>query len=99
MITQFPNTISSGKILLPLSFLFLFLPNWSSVTVYGYTFPHLEEGQEKDCTPDEERYIIDDDDMQDSPTDSPELWMPERNEEDTKFVRVLTDAPPTKKDP
>ncbi len=40
MITKFPNTIS-GKNLLPLSFLFLFLPNWSSVTVYGYTFPQI----------------------------------------------------------
>ncbi len=40
MTTKFPNTIS-GKILLPLSFLFLFLPNWSSVTVYGYTFPQI----------------------------------------------------------
>ncbi len=40
MITKFPNTISSGKIILPLSFLFLFLPNRSSDTVYGYTFPH-----------------------------------------------------------
>jgi hypothetical protein len=29
----------------------------------------MEEGQERDCLPDEERYIIDDDDMQDSPTD------------------------------
>jgi hypothetical protein len=31
--------------------------------------------------------------------ESPELWMPERNEYDTKFVRVLADAPPTKKHP
>jgi hypothetical protein len=59
----------------------------------------MEGGQESHCSPDEERYIIDDDEMQDSRTDSPELWMPERNEEDTKFVRVLTDAPPTKKHP
>jgi hypothetical protein len=51
----------------------------------------MEEGQERDCSPNEERYIIDDDDMQDSPTDSPELWMSERNEDDTKFVRVLED--------
>jgi hypothetical protein len=27
------------------------------------------------------------------------LWMPERNEEDTKFVRASTDAIPTKKHP
>ncbi len=52
MITKFPNTIS-GKILLPLSFLFLFLPNWSSVTVYGYTFPQI--GPFEDSLSDEEK--------------------------------------------
>ena len=36
--------------------------------------------------------------MEDSPTDTPELWMPERNEENT-FERTLTDAPPMKKHP
>jgi hypothetical protein len=57
----------------------------------------MEEGQERDCSPDEEGHIIDDDDIQDSQTDSPELWIPERNEENTKFERALADAPPTKK--
>ena len=28
-----------------------------------------------------------DEDMEDSPTDTPELWMSERNEDDTKFGR------------
>jgi len=59
----------------------------------------MEEGQERDSSPDEIRHIIDDDDMEDSPTDTPELWIPERNEEDTKFERVSTDATPTKKHP
>ena len=59
----------------------------------------MEGGQERDSSPDEQRHIIDDDDMEDSPTDSPELWMPERNEDDTKFVRALADAPPTKRNP
>ena len=45
----------------------------------------MEEGQGRDSSPDEERHIIHDDDMEDSPTDSPDLWMPERNEEDTMF--------------
>ena len=58
----------------------------------------MEEGQERDCSPDEERHIIDDDDIQDSPTDSPEFWMSERNEEDTKFVRELADAHPRRND-
>ncbi len=43
----------------------------------------MEEGQERDSSSDEQRHIIDDDDMEDSPTDSPDLWMSERNEEDT----------------
>ncbi len=34
----------------------------------------MEEGQERDCSPDEEGHIIDDDDMEDSPTDSPDFW-------------------------
>ena len=37
--------------------------------------------------------------MEDSPTDSPDLWMPERNEEDTMFERSLRDVIPTKKHP
>ena len=48
-------------------------------------------------TSDEERQTIDDDDMEDSPTDTSELWIPDRNDEDTKFVRVKRDAIPTKK--
>jgi hypothetical protein len=59
----------------------------------------MEEGHQRDCSPNEERHIIDDDDIQDSPTDSQDLWMSERNEEDNKFERVLADAPPTKKHP
>ena len=59
----------------------------------------MEGGQERDSSPDEQRHIIDDDDMEDSPTDSPDLWMPDRNEEDTMFERVLRDAIPTKKHP
>ena len=43
----------------------------------------MEGGQERDSSPDEQRHIIDDDDMEASPTDSADLWLPERNEEDT----------------
>ncbi len=56
-------------------------------------------GQERDSSPDEQRHIIDDDDMEASPTDSADLWLPKRNEEDTMFVRALKDAIPTKKRP
>ena len=59
----------------------------------------MEGGQERDSSPDEQRHIIDDDDMEDSPTDSPDLWMPERNEEDTMFERALRDVIPTKRNP
>ena len=59
----------------------------------------MEEGQERDSSSDEQRHIIDDDDMEDSPTDSPDLWMPERNEEDTMFERVLRNTIPTKRNP
>jgi hypothetical protein len=59
----------------------------------------MEGGQERDSSPDEQRHIIDDDDMEASPTDSADLWLPERNEEDTMFERALTDAIPTKKRP
>ena len=48
----------------------------------------MEEGQERDTSADEEGHVIDDDDNEDSPTDTPDVWMPERNEEDTKFVRA-----------
>jgi hypothetical protein len=37
--------------------------------------------------------------MEDSPTDTAELWIPDRNDEDTKFVRAKGDAIPTKKYP
>jgi hypothetical protein len=57
----------------------------------------MEEGQERDSSSDEERHIIEDEDMEDSPTDTPELWIPERNEEDIKFVRVTGDDIPTKR--
>ena len=56
----------------------------------------MEEGQERDSSSDEERHIIEDEDMEDSPTDTPEFWMPKRNEDDTKFVRAFGDAIPTK---
>jgi hypothetical protein len=59
----------------------------------------MEEGQGRDSSPNEERHIIHDDDMEDSPTDSPDLWMPERNDDDTMFERALTDGIPTKKHP
>jgi hypothetical protein len=51
----------------------------------------MEEGQGRDSSPDEERHIIHDDDMEDSPKDSPDLWMTERNDDDTMFERSLTD--------
>ena len=59
----------------------------------------MEEDQERDSSSDEERQIIEDEDMEDSPTDTPDLWMPDRNDGDTKFVRAKRDAIPTKKYP
>ena len=59
----------------------------------------MEEDQERVSSSDEERQIIEDEDMEDSPTDTPDLWMSQRNEEDTKFVRTSTDAIPTKRRP
>ena len=47
----------------------------------------MEQDQERDSSSDEERQIIEDEDMDDSPTDIPELSMTDRNDEDTKFVR------------
>ena len=44
----------------------------------------MEEGQERDDSPDEQGHVIDNDDDEDSLTDTPDLWIPERNEEDTK---------------
>jgi hypothetical protein len=44
----------------------------------------MEEGQERDSSSDEERVLIEDEDMEDSPVDTPGLWIPERNEDDTK---------------
>jgi hypothetical protein len=57
----------------------------------------MEEDQERDSSCDEERPIIQDEDMEDSATDITELWIPDRNDEDTKFVRGQGDAIPTKK--
>ena len=52
----------------------------------------MEEGQERDDSVVEQGHIIDDDDDdEDSAADTPDLWMPDRNEEDTKFVRTSTD--------
>jgi hypothetical protein len=59
----------------------------------------MEEVQERDSPSDEEREIIEDEDMEDSATDIPELWIPDRNDEDTKFVRGQGHAIPTKKCP
>ncbi len=35
----------------------------------------MEEGQERDSSSDEERVLIEDEDMEDSPTDNPELLL------------------------
>ena len=44
----------------------------------------MEEGQERGYFTLCQGHIIDDDDdNEDSPTDTPDLWIPERNEEDT----------------
>jgi hypothetical protein len=59
----------------------------------------MEEDQERDSPSDEEREIIEDEDMEDSATDIPELWIPDRNDEDTKFVRGQGHPIPTKKYP
>ena len=59
----------------------------------------MEEGQERDTSAYEEGHVMDDDDNEDSPTDDSDVWMSERNEEDTKFVRSSTDTIPTKKHP
>jgi hypothetical protein len=52
----------------------------------------MEEGQERDSSSDEQG-------MEDSPTDSPDLWLSERNEADTMFERALRDVIPCKKHP
>ena len=59
----------------------------------------MEDDEERDSSSDETAKIIEDDDMEDSPTDTPDLWMSDRNDEDTKFVRAKGDAIPTKKRP
>ena len=59
----------------------------------------MEEGQERDTSTDEEGHVIDEDDNEDSPTHSPDVWMPERNEDNTKFVRASGETIPTKKHP
>ncbi len=51
----------------------------------------MEEDQERDSSPDPTRHIIDDGDMEDSPMDTPDLWMSERNKEETKFERTRSD--------
>ena len=38
-------------------------------------------------SPSEKRQVIDDDENDESPTDDQDLWLPERNEENTKFER------------
>jgi hypothetical protein len=63
------------------------------------TVPIRIKGQERDSSSDEQGDIIEDDDMEDSPTDTPELWIPERYEEDTKFERASADVIPTKRHP
>jgi hypothetical protein len=45
----------------------------------------MEEGQERDS--------------EDSPTDTPVVWMSERNDQDTKFVRAFEDDIPTQNHP
>ncbi len=51
----------------------------------------MEEGQERDTSSDDQGHIIDDDDNEDSPTDTPHLWIPDRNEEDTMFESASED--------
>ena len=43
----------------------------------------MEEGQEWDTSPDEQGHMIDDDENEESPTNAPDLWMSDINEEDT----------------
>jgi hypothetical protein len=57
----------------------------------------MDEDQERDSSSDEEGQIIEDEDMEDSPTDTPEFWMSDRNDGDTQFVRSKGDTNPTKK--
>jgi hypothetical protein len=57
----------------------------------------MDEDQERDSSSEEEGQIIEDEDMEDSPTDTPELWMSDRNDTDTQFVRGKGDPIPTKK--
>jgi len=42
----------------------------------------MEEDQETNSSSDEQGLIIEDEDIEDSPTDTPELWMPDRDEQD-----------------
>ena len=48
----------------------------------------MEEEQERGPSPDEVEEIFDDDENDESPTDAPDVWLPERNEEDTMFERA-----------
>ena len=59
----------------------------------------MEGGQERGPSPDEVEEIFDDDENDESPTDAPDVWLPERNEEDTMFERVSKDDIPTKRNP
>jgi hypothetical protein len=59
----------------------------------------MDEDQERDSSSDEEGQIIEDEDMEDSPTDTPEPWIPDRNDTDTQFVRAKGDSIPNKKRP
>ncbi len=59
----------------------------------------MEEGQERESSPDEQTQISDDDENDGSPTDTPDLWMTVRNEKDTMFEKSLSDDIPTKKHP
>ena len=59
----------------------------------------MDEDQERNSSSDEEGQIIEDEDMEDWPTDTPELWMPDRNDGDTQFVRAKGEVIPTKKHP
>ena len=58
-----------------------------------------EDQEEKDSSSDEAAHIIEDEDMEDSPPDTPEFWIPDRNDDDANFVRGKRDSIPTKKYP
>ena len=80
-----PESLRPGHSNLFLDFFF-----FSVVTVdQGQRGSYRLDYEERSHSRDEELQFIDDDENDESPTDDQDLWLPERNEENTKFERSL----------